>query len=105
MKFEYPSQLPVSAARSDIAEAEKTSQVVIVSGHTGTGKPPHLPMIQLELGRGTHGAAVDTLLRGGRPSVAPPAGFIGSIGSADSLRPAATGRAVRRGGRVSRRRV
>ena len=57
------------------------------------------------LGRGTHGAAVDTLLHGGRPSVAPPAGFIGSSGSADSLRPAATGRAVRRGGRVSRRRV
>lgn len=51
------------------------------------------------------GAAVDTLLHGGRPSVAPPAGFIGSSGSADSLRPAATGRAVRRGGRVSRRRV
>ena len=38
MKFEYPSQLPVSAARSDIAEAVKSSQVVIVSGQTGSGK-------------------------------------------------------------------
>ena len=42
MKFEYPSELPVSAARSDIAEAVRSSQVVIVSGqiqvHPATGK-------------------------------------------------------------------
>ena len=54
MKFEYPSQLPVSAARSDIAEAVKSSQVVIVSGQTGSGKTTQLPKILLELGRGSH---------------------------------------------------
>lgn len=52
MKFEYPSQLPVSAARGDIAEAVKSSQVVIVSGQTGSGKTTQLPKILLELGRG-----------------------------------------------------
>ena len=58
MKFEYPSQLPVSAARSDIAEAVKSSQVVIVSGQTGSGKTTQLPKILLELGRGTHGRQI-----------------------------------------------
>ena len=50
MKFEYPSELPVSAARSDIAEAVRSSQVVIVSGQTGSGKTTQLPKILLELG-------------------------------------------------------
>ena len=45
MKFEYPSELPVSAARSDIAEAVRSSQVVIVSGQTGSGKTTQLPKI------------------------------------------------------------
>ena len=58
MKFEYPSQLPVSAARSDIAEAVKSSQVVIVSGQTGSGKTTQLPKILLELGRGSHGRQI-----------------------------------------------
>lgn len=55
MKFEYPSQLPVSAARDDIAQAVRHSQVVIVSGQTGSGKTTQLPKILLELGRGSHG--------------------------------------------------
>lgn len=58
MKFEYPSQLPVSAARNDIAEAVKSSQVVIVSGQTGSGKTTQLPKILLELGRGSHGRQI-----------------------------------------------
>ena len=58
MKFEYPSELPVSAARSDIAEAVKSSQVVIVSGQTGSGKTTQLPKILLELGRGSHGRQI-----------------------------------------------
>lgn len=58
MKFEYPSQLPVSAARGDIAEAVTSSQVVIVSGQTGSGKTTQLPKILLELGRGSHGRQI-----------------------------------------------
>ena len=58
MKFEYPPELPVSAAREDIADAVKHSQVVIVSGQTGSGKTTQLPKILLELGRGTHGRQI-----------------------------------------------
>ena len=58
MKFTYPSELPVSAARDDIAKAVSSSQVVIVSGQTGSGKSTQLPKILLELGRGTHGRQI-----------------------------------------------
>ena len=56
MKFTYPSELPVSAARD--AKAVSSSQVVIVSGQTGSGKTTQLPKILLELGRGTHGRQI-----------------------------------------------
>jgi ATP-dependent helicase HrpA len=58
MKFEYPPELPVSAARDEIAEAVSHSQVVIVSGQTGSGKTTQLPKILLQLGRGTHGRQI-----------------------------------------------
>ena len=58
MKITYPSELPVSAARDDIAKAVSSSQVVIVSGQTGSGKTTQLPKILLELGRGTHGRQI-----------------------------------------------
>ena len=58
MKFTYPSELPVSAARDDIAKAVSSSQVVIVSDQTGSGKTTQLPKILLELGRGTHGRQI-----------------------------------------------
>ena len=58
MKFTYPSELPVSAARDDIAKAVSSSQVVIVSGQTGSGKTTQLPKTLLELGRGTHGRQI-----------------------------------------------
>ena len=58
MKFTYPSELPVSAARDDIAKAVSSSQVVIVSGQTGSGKTTQLPKILLEFGRGTHGRQI-----------------------------------------------
>ncbi|RSX54275.1 ATP-dependent RNA helicase HrpA [Bifidobacterium goeldii] len=58
MKFEYPSELPVSAARNEIADAVRRSQVVIVSGQTGSGKTTQLPKILLELGRGSHGRQI-----------------------------------------------
>ncbi|MFT4158037.1 MAG: ATP-dependent RNA helicase HrpA [Microbacterium sp.] len=47
----YPPELPVSAARGDIADAIRDNQVVIVAGATGSGKTTQLPKICLELGR------------------------------------------------------
>lgn len=47
----YPSELPVSAARAEIAAAIRDHQVVIVAGATGSGKTTQLPKIALELGR------------------------------------------------------
>ncbi|WP_133542778.1 ATP-dependent RNA helicase HrpA [Microbacterium sp. BK668] len=47
----YPPELPVSAAREEIARAIRGSQVVIVAGATGSGKTTQLPKICLELGR------------------------------------------------------
>ncbi|MGO1954694.1 ATP-dependent RNA helicase HrpA [Microbacterium sp.] len=47
----YPPELPVSAARDEIAEVVRSHQVVIVAGATGSGKTTQLPKIALELGR------------------------------------------------------
>jgi ATP-dependent helicase HrpA len=47
----YPPELPVSAARGEIADAIRDNQVVIVAGATGSGKTTQLPKICLELGR------------------------------------------------------
>ncbi len=47
----YPAELPVSAARDEIARAISENQVVIVAGATGSGKTTQLPKICLELGR------------------------------------------------------
>ncbi|WP_180969000.1 ATP-dependent RNA helicase HrpA, partial [Microbacterium aurantiacum] len=47
----YPPELPVSAARAEIADAIRDHQVVIVAGATGSGKTTQLPKICLELGR------------------------------------------------------
>ena len=49
----YPEDLPVSGRRAEIAKAISESQVVIVSGETGSGKTTQLPKICLELGRGS----------------------------------------------------
>lgn len=55
VKITYPSQLPVSQRKDDIAEAIRDHQVVIVAGETGSGKTTQLPKICLELGRGEKG--------------------------------------------------
>ncbi|MFB7844883.1 ATP-dependent RNA helicase HrpA [Microbacterium sp. NPDC056052] len=47
----YPPELPVSAARDEIAAAIRDHQVVVVAGATGSGKTTQLPKILLELGR------------------------------------------------------
>jgi len=48
----FPEALPVSARRDEIAAALMASQVVIVSGETGSGKTTQLPKICLSIGRG-----------------------------------------------------
>src|SRR3954469_3853684 len=55
-KVTYPPELPVSARRSDLLEAIRDNQVVVVAGETGSGKTTQLPKICLELGRGVRGA-------------------------------------------------
>ena len=51
----YPSELPVSSRRDEIANAIINNQVVIVCGETGSGKTTQLPKICLALGRGVAG--------------------------------------------------
>ncbi|MFJ5273707.1 ATP-dependent RNA helicase HrpA [Streptomyces sp. NPDC088358] len=51
----YPEQLPVSQKKSDIADAIRDHQVVIVAGETGSGKTTQIPKICIELGRGVRG--------------------------------------------------
>lgn len=58
MKFEYPDQLPVSAAREAIANAVRSSQAGDHLRQTGSGKTTQLPKILLELGRGSHGKQI-----------------------------------------------
>ncbi|MFT4043860.1 MAG: ATP-dependent RNA helicase HrpA [Gordonia sp. (in: high G+C Gram-positive bacteria)] len=53
--LEFPPELPVSAARQEIAAAIAGHQVVVVAGETGSGKTTQLPKICLELGRGVRG--------------------------------------------------
>lgn len=48
----FPEELPVSGHRQEIADALQASQIIIVSGETGSGKTTQLPKICLRLGRG-----------------------------------------------------
>ncbi|MFZ4117362.1 MAG: ATP-dependent RNA helicase HrpA [Rhodoluna sp.] len=50
-KINYPADLPVSARRSEILEAIKHNQVVVIAGATGSGKTTQIPKMCLELGR------------------------------------------------------
>ena len=51
----YPPELPIAAARDELAAAIEGHQVVVVAGETGSGKTTQLPKICLELGRGIRG--------------------------------------------------
>ena len=51
----YPEHLPVSQVRSEIADAIRDHQVVVLAGETGSGKTTQLPKVLLELGRGREG--------------------------------------------------
>ncbi|QKT07478.1 ATP-dependent RNA helicase HrpA [Gordonia sp. X0973] len=51
----FPDELPVSACRSEIADALREHQVIVVAGETGSGKTTQLPKICLAAGRGVEG--------------------------------------------------
>ncbi|MEZ6127382.1 MAG: ATP-dependent RNA helicase HrpA [Planctomycetaceae bacterium] len=51
----FPEDLPVVGRRSEIADAIRDHQVIVVCGETGSGKSTQLPKIALELGRGIGG--------------------------------------------------
>lgn len=51
----YPEELPFTAHLAELREAITQSQVVVVSGETGSGKSTQLPKLMLELGRGISG--------------------------------------------------
>lgn len=48
----FPDELPITARLAEIAEAMANSQVVVVTGETGSGKTTQLPKLCLSLGRG-----------------------------------------------------
>lgn len=54
-ELNYPSELPVSERRAEIAEAIQQHQVILVCGETGSGKTTQLPKICLQAGRGING--------------------------------------------------
>ncbi|HEX6403388.1 MAG TPA: ATP-dependent RNA helicase HrpA [Pseudonocardiaceae bacterium] len=54
-RISYPPALPISRHITEIAEAVRAHQVVIVAGETGSGKTTQLPKIGLQLGRGIRG--------------------------------------------------
>ncbi|MEO8630949.1 MAG: ATP-dependent RNA helicase HrpA, partial [Betaproteobacteria bacterium] len=56
----YPEELPVSQRKNEISRIIAQSQVVIVSGETGSGKTTQLPKICLELKRGAAGMIAHT---------------------------------------------
>jgi ATP-dependent helicase HrpA len=53
--LQFPTELPISQRREDIAKALSESQTVVICGETGSGKTTQLPKICLSLGRGRAG--------------------------------------------------
>lgn len=51
MKFTWPESLPVTRCLPEIEAAARSSQVVVVSGETGSGKTTQLPKLALAMGR------------------------------------------------------
>ncbi len=52
---DYPSELPVSERREEVARLIRDHQVVVLCGETGSGKSTQLPKICLDFGRGILG--------------------------------------------------
>lgn len=58
--IDYPAELPVTAHVDELLNALQQNQVVIVAGHTGSGKSTQLPKICLAAGRGIAGQIAHT---------------------------------------------
>jgi ATP-dependent RNA helicase HrpA len=56
----YPDELPVSHKIDEIQTLFKQHQVIIVAGHTGSGKTTQLPKMCLQAGRGIYGKIAHT---------------------------------------------
>ena len=51
----YPEELPITQRRSEIVEAIRKHQVIILAGETGSGKTTQIPKMCIEAGRGVRG--------------------------------------------------
>lgn len=51
----YPEELPIASRKDEIVSAIKGSQVLIISGETGSGKSTQIPKMCIEAGRGISG--------------------------------------------------
>ena len=49
-KLLYPEDLPITGRRSEIVEAIRSNQVVVIAGETGSGKTTQLPKMCIEAG-------------------------------------------------------
>ena len=58
--IQYPDELPVSHKIDEIQTLFKQHQVIIVAGHTGSGKTTQLPKMCLQAGRGIYGKIAHT---------------------------------------------
>ena len=56
----YDDNLPISQKRSDISNAIRDHQVVVIAGETGSGKTTQIPKICLELGLAQYGLIAHT---------------------------------------------
>jgi ATP-dependent helicase HrpA len=54
-RIQYPAELPFTDHLDELRKAIDESQVIVVSGETGSGKSTQLPKLLLELGRGVEG--------------------------------------------------
>ncbi|MFH2046371.1 MAG: ATP-dependent RNA helicase HrpA [Pseudomonadota bacterium] len=54
-KFDFDSDLPITAKKDEIIDSIVKNQVVIISGETGSGKTTQLPKFCLAAGRGIFG--------------------------------------------------
>lgn len=59
-EFDYPKELPITSAKTEICEAIRNNQVTVITGETGSGKTTQIPKMCLEAGRGVTGKVVCT---------------------------------------------
>lgn len=52
LEISYPPELPIAERRSEIVEAIRSHQVLVITGETGSGKSTQIPKMCLEAGQG-----------------------------------------------------